>query len=138
MKDVNDIKKESPKDQPLAKEEILRLAKDGDRSYDEREEMIDLRSGDLACLIGMTVCSMLAAIKAFVLKTNPYDLFTVQFITFTINYYYNYKKLDKKRYIIGAVIMGILSIFSFVSFLFLSFAEPRTKVNKNDSVSDVM
>ena len=102
---------------PLSKEEILKMASGSDRDYDEREELVDLNGGDMACLIGMIMCSLIAALKAFVFKSNPYDIFTVQFTAYTAYYFYNYKKLGKKKYLTGFLITGALALFSTASFV---------------------
>ncbi len=100
---------------PLSKEEILKRASNGD--YDEREELIDLNGGDMACLIGMIMCSLIAALKAFVFKSNPYDIFAVQFTAYTAYYFYNYRKLGRKKYLAAFIIMGILALFSTATFV---------------------
>lgn len=95
----------------MDREEILKYAAE-QNGPDEREEQMDVTSGDDAYFVGMIVCGMLAIIKILVLRKKPYDIFTVQFASETAYMYKKWKRMRQDKYLFGMAVNAVLFMIS--------------------------
>ena len=95
----------------MDREEILKYAAE-QNGPDEREEQMDVTSGDDAYFVGMMVCGMLAIIKILVFRKRPYDIFTVQFASETAYMYKKWKRMRQDKYLLGMAVDAVLFMIS--------------------------
>ena len=95
----------------MDREVILKYAAEQD-GPDEREEQMDVSSGDDAYFVGLIVCGLLAIIKTFVFRKRPYDIFAVEFASETAYMYKKWKRMQRDRYLIGMAVNALLFTIS--------------------------
>jgi hypothetical protein len=95
----------------MDREEILKYAAEQD-GPDEREEQVDVSSGDDAYFVGLIVCGFLAIIKTLVFRKRPYDIFAVEFASETAYMYKKWKRMRQDKYLLGMAVNAVLFMIS--------------------------
>lgn len=101
----------------MNREEILKMASGNDPELDEYHEQVDIEGADRGFTATLVICIIIAALKIFVFKTDPYDVFLIEFIGATNWFYYKWKKLHYKRHKYLTIIYFILSVLCLLFFL---------------------
>ena len=95
----------------MNRDEILRYAAAQD-GPDEREEQMDVTSGDDAYFIGIMACGLIAIIKILFFHKKPYDIFAVEFATETAYMYKKWKRMRQDKHLLAAAINALLFVLS--------------------------
>ncbi len=103
----------------MTKEEILAIAQEQD-GYDEREISIDDQNDSSALDVSLALCVAIAAIKIFCFRTNPYDVFAIEYIALATKKHNDWKKLHRTKDLYLSILLYISGFFCLLAFLIWS------------------
>lgn len=94
----------------MDKEKILAMSREENKNMDEREKLVNDKSGIVGLMCMSVMCIILFSYKAFVLGENAYDLLALYASALMGTNFYQYKQLKKKSYLICGCVWMCLDV----------------------------
>lgn len=94
----------------MDKEKILAMSREENKNMDEREKLVNDKSGIVGLMCMSVMCIILFSYKAFVLGENACDLLALYASALMGTNFYQYKQLKKKSYLIGGCVWTFCAV----------------------------